>query len=120
MIKRKNILILRHMELLERTRLGITNFLNVPTNDSGSLWPSSKILKRVFFDDFAKLIRSQKYFWRFGTYSKVKLQVFVFSVTGNMTSKEFRKFNFHVEVDGTSCIPKCQGIADFEFYQTNI
>ena len=26
MIKRKNILILRHMELLERTRLGITVF----------------------------------------------------------------------------------------------
>ena len=66
------------MELLERTRLGITNFLNVPTNDSGSLWPSSKILKRAFFDDLAKLIPSQKYFLRFGTYSKVKLQVFVF------------------------------------------
>ena len=31
MIKRKNILILRHMELLERTRLGITSFLDSPT-----------------------------------------------------------------------------------------
>ena len=42
-----------------------------------------------------------------------------FYLAGSMTSKELRKFYFHVEVNGTECIPKRQWNADLKFEQTS-
>ena len=56
MLKRKNILILRHMELLERTRLGISGFHDFLTNDSGSLW-----LTAVNFLEFSRLVNVNEF-----------------------------------------------------------
>ena len=105
MIKRKNILILRHMELLERTRLGITSFLDSPTVRRLRMI----VVKVVAHGDFFYFLREDTFF------SNLKLALIsdfqlnrVISIAGSMTSKELRKFDFHVEVNGTSSIPKRQ------------